>query len=56
LRRMTHSKRGSVAKPVESGRSLSPNAPRPISYVAALFSPRGGGLRAVVDSLSVDTG
>ena len=56
LRRMTHSKRGSVAKPVESGRSLSPNSPRPISYVAALLSPRGGGLRAVVDSFSVDTG
>jgi hypothetical protein len=34
LRRMTHSKRGSVTKPVESGRSLSPNSPRPISYVA----------------------
>jgi hypothetical protein len=42
LRRMTHNKRGSVAKPVESGRYLSPNPPHPVSYVGALLSPRGG--------------
>jgi hypothetical protein len=42
LHRMTHNKRGSVAKPVESGRYLSPTPPYPMSYVGALLSPRGG--------------
>ena len=42
LRRITHKKRRSVAKPVESGRYLSPNPPHPMSYVSALLSPRGG--------------
>ncbi len=42
LRRMTNNKRGSVAKPVESGRYLSPTPPCPMSYVGALLSPRGG--------------
>jgi hypothetical protein len=56
LRWMTHKKRGSVAKPIESGRYMSPNPPHPMSYVSAILSSRGGGLQAVVDSPSVDTG
>ena len=42
LRRMTNNKRGSVARPDKSGRSLSPNPPHPMSYVGALLSPREG--------------
>ncbi len=42
LRWMTHNKRGSVAKPVESGRSLSPTLPCPMSYVGAVLSTIGG--------------
>ena len=42
LRWMTHIKRGSVAKPVESGRYLSSTPPHPMSYVGAILSPMGG--------------
>jgi hypothetical protein len=58
LRQMTHNKRGSVAKPVESGRYLSPTPPHPIPYVLCgcnIVTDKGG-LRAVVNSPSVDTG
>jgi hypothetical protein len=42
LRRMILIKRGGVATPVESGRSLSPTLPHPMSYVGALLSTIGG--------------
>ena len=42
LRRMTTNKRGSEAKPVESGRYLSPTPPHPMSYVGAILSTLGG--------------
>ena len=43
LRRMILIKRGGVATPVESGRSLSPTLPHPMSYVGAILSTIGGG-------------
>jgi hypothetical protein len=42
LRRMILTKRGGVAMPVESGRSLSPTLPHPMSYVGAILSTIGG--------------
>jgi len=42
LRRMILTKRGGVATLVESGRSLSPTLPHPMSYVGAILSTIGG--------------
>ena len=42
LRRMILPKRGGVAMPVESGRSLSPTLPHPMSYEGAKLSTIGG--------------
>jgi hypothetical protein len=42
LRRMILPKWGGVATPVESGRSLSPTLPHPMSYVGAILSTIGG--------------
>jgi hypothetical protein len=41
LRRMILTKRGGVATPVKSGRSLSPTLPHPMSYVGAILSTIG---------------
>jgi hypothetical protein len=41
-RRMIHTKRRGVATPAESGRSLSPTLPHPMSYVGAILSKIGG--------------
>jgi hypothetical protein len=42
LRQMILPKRGGVATPVESGCSLSPTLPHPMSYVGAILSTIGG--------------
>ena len=42
LRLMTHNKRGSVAKPVESGRYLSPTPPYPVLRGCIIVTERGG--------------
>ncbi len=60
LHRMNHKKGGSVAlcqvllvpaKPVESGRSLSPTHPHPMSYVGAVLSMIGGDCQPLLQDL-----
>ncbi len=53
LHQMTHNKRGSVAKPVESGRYLRPTTPHPMSYVGAILSPIGGDCKSLLTVLQL---
>jgi hypothetical protein len=64
LRRMNHEKGGSVAprqvllvpaKPVESGRALSPTCPHPMSYVGAVLSMIGGDCQPLLQDLQATT-